>query len=182
MRRAKKIENTKKKKKGKQGQQRQRGKKAESQARDGKELRPPLLGAGVGTMAAVSSTQRDSQQRFAALSIGVNGGSDGGMSKATTLPSSPLARRGVGLAASTLGNSYDKEPLLPMSYKGASSGDLHGHYKRVTSQRANSLGMSRSFVAGSAYCMGEFFLFFPVPQEGRALSKIHCSFAPSMLS
>ena len=114
-------------------------------------------------MAAVSSS-RDQQQRLAALSVS----SEGGMSKATTtLPSSPLARRGVGLSSASTSNNgassfADKEPLLPTSYRDASSGDLHGHWRRATSaqqQRAN-LWRSRSLIAGSAYCMGEFLFFF----------------------
>lgn len=115
-------------------------------------------------MAAVSSS-RDQKQRLAALSVS----SEGGMGKATTLPSSPLARRGVGLSAASImsngASSFaDKEPLLPTSYRDASSGDLHGHWKRLTNaqQHRANIGRSRSLIAGSAYCMGEFlFPFFP---------------------
>ena len=136
-------------------------------------------------MAAVSSS-RDQQQRLAALSVST----EGGMSK-SVLPSSPLARRGVGLSASTSGSNgassfADKEPLLPTSYRDASSGDLHGHWRRVTAAqqlRVNSLGKSRSFVAGSAYCMGEFFssLCCCLP-EGLSPLGISCSFVSEVLS
>jgi len=112
-------------------------------------------------MAAVSSS-RDQKQRLAVLSVS----SEGGMGKATTLPSSPLARRGVGLSAASAGNGSssfaDKEPLLPTSYRDASSGDLHGHWRRLTNaqQHRASIGRSRSLIAGSAYCMGEFLFLF----------------------
>ena len=125
-------------------------------------------------MAAVASS-RDQQQRLAALSVSTDG-----VMSSTKLPSSPLARRGVGLSASASNNGSssfaDKEPLLPTSYRDASSGDLHGHWRRMTAAqqlRVNTLGKSRSFVAGSAYCMGEFFFLLAFP-EGVSLDGIHC--------
>ena len=40
--------------------------------------------------------------------------------------------------------------------------------------RVNTLGKSRSFVAGSAYCMGEFFFVLLAFPEGVSLDGIHC--------
>lgn len=135
-------------------------------------------------MAAVASS-RDQQQRLAALSVSA----EGVMKTTSTLPSSPLARRGVGLSASTGNNGSsafaDKEPLLPTSYRDASSGDIHGHWRRMTAAqqlRVNTLGKSRSFVAGSAYCMGEFFFVLLAFPEGLSLDGIHCQVALEVLS
>ena len=142
---------------------------------------PPLRSLSPD-MAAVSSS-RDQQQRLAALGVSA----EGGMSK-SVLPSSPLARRGVGLFASTSNNGAssfaDKDPLLPTSYRDASSGDLHGHWRRVTAAqqlRVNSLGKSRSFVAGTAYCMGEPLLFFAAFQRVCRCMEFSCNIASEVL-